>query len=106
MSITTAILLSLLAGFAYLSRRFMGDWFFERPIIMAPLTGLIMGDFHMGLIVGGTLELIFMGAADIGGSVPPNYTIGSILGAAFAISSGQGTETALLVAIPASLLGS
>jgi len=106
MSIVTATLLSILAGFAYFSRRFMGDWFLERPIILAPLTGLIMGDFHMGLIVGGTLELIFMGAADIGGSVPPNYTIGSILGAAFAISSGQGTETALLVAVPAALLGS
>jgi PTS system mannose-specific IID component len=47
-----------------------------------------------------------MGAADIGGTVPPNYTIGSILGAAFAISSGQGIETALLIAIPAALLGS
>ena len=106
MSIFTAIVLSLLAGFAYFSRRFMGDWFLERPIILAPLTGLIMGDFHLGLIVGGTLELIFMGAADIGGTVPPNYNIGSILGAAFAISSGQGIETALLIAIPAALLGS
>ncbi|MHB1651017.1 MAG: PTS system mannose/fructose/sorbose family transporter subunit IID [Desulfitobacteriaceae bacterium] len=106
MSIVTAIMLSLLAGFAYFSRRFLGDWFLERPIILAPLTGLIMGDFQTGLIVGGTLELIFMGAADIGGTVPPNYTIGSILGAAFAISSGQGISTALIIAVPAALLGS
>jgi PTS system mannose-specific IID component len=106
MSVVTALLLSILAGFAYFSRRFLGDWFLERPIVLAPIVGLIMGDFHTGLIVGGTLELIFMGAADIGGSVPPNYNIGAVLGTAFAISSGQGLETALVIAIPAALLGS
>lgn len=106
MSIGTALVLAILAGFAYFSRRFMGDLFLERPIVLGPITGLIMGDFHTGLIIGGTLELIFMGAADIGGSVPPNYNIGSIIGTALAISSGQGIETALLIAVPAALLGS
>jgi mannose/fructose/sorbose-specific phosphotransferase system IID component len=106
MSILTALLLSFLAGFAYFSRRFLGDWFIERPIIVAPIAGLIMGDFQTGLLIGGTLELVFMGAADIGGSVPPNYNIGSIIGTALAISSGQGIETALIIAVPAALLGS
>lgn len=106
MSIGTALLLSFVAGFAYFSRRFMGDLFLERPIVLGPITGLIMGDLHTGLIVGGTLELIFMGAADIGGSVPPNYTIGGVVGTALAIASGQGLETALVIAVPAALLGS
>ena len=106
MSIGTALLLSLLAGFAYFSRRFLGDWYFERPIIVAPITGLILGDLRTLLIVGGTLELLFMGAVDIGGAVPPNYTIGGILGAAFAITSGQDAQAALVIAIPAALLGS
>jgi mannose/fructose/N-acetylgalactosamine-specific phosphotransferase system component IID len=106
MSLGTAILLSLLAGFAYFSRRFFGDWFLERPIVVAPITGLIMGDFHTGLIVGGTLELVFMGASDIGGSVPPNYNIGSILGTAFGIAAHQGIGAAILIAVPAALLGS
>ncbi|MEW9673665.1 PTS system mannose/fructose/sorbose family transporter subunit IID [Ammoniphilus sp. 3BR4] len=105
MSIGTALLLSLLAGFAYFSRRFLGDFYIERPIILAPLAGLIMGDFQTGLIVGGTLEFIFMGVTNVGSSIPPNYAIGGTIGTAFAISSGQGVETALLIAIPASLLG-
>jgi mannose/fructose/N-acetylgalactosamine-specific phosphotransferase system component IID len=105
-SLGTAIILSLLAGFAYFSRRFFGDFFLERPIVVAPITGLIMGDFHTGLIVGGTLELVFMGASDIGGSVPPNYNIGSILGTAFGIAAHQGIGAAILIAIPAALLGS
>lgn len=106
MSITAALLCAFVAGFAYWSRRFLGDWYLERPIIIGPVIGLIMGDLEMGLIVGGTLELIFMGAADIGGAAPPNYTIGAVLGTAFAISSGQDVATALVIAIPAALVGS
>src|SRR5690554_500745 len=47
-----------------------------------------------------------MGAVDIGGSVPPNYTIGAIIGAAYAITSGQDPQAALVIAIPVALLGS
>jgi mannose/fructose/N-acetylgalactosamine-specific phosphotransferase system component IID len=108
MQITTgiALILAFFAGFAYFARRFMGDLYLERAIILGPLNGLIMGDLQTGLILGGTLELIFMGAVDIGGSVPPNLPIGSTLGTAFAISAGLQTEEALLIAIPAALLGS
>lgn len=108
MEITLGIALALafFAGFSYFSRRFLGDLYLERAIILGPLTGLIMGDLPTGLLIGGTLELIFMGAADIGGAVPPNLPIGSVLGTAFAISAGLSLEEALLIAIPAALLGS
>ncbi|WP_062109963.1 PTS system mannose/fructose/sorbose family transporter subunit IID [Bacillus niameyensis] len=106
MNITIAIILALVAGFAYFSRRFFGDWYIERPIIIGPLVGLIMGDLETGLMVGAMLELIFMGAADIGGAAPPNYTIGAVLGTAFAISSNLDVQAALVIAIPAALVGS
>ena len=105
-SVGLSLILAFIAGFAYFSRRFMGDLYLERAIILGPLTGLIMGDLPTGLLIGGTLELIFMGAADIGGSVPPNLPIGSVLGTAFAISSGLTLEEALVIAIPAALVGS
>ncbi|WP_248927956.1 PTS system mannose/fructose/sorbose family transporter subunit IID [Paenibacillus hamazuiensis] len=105
MSVMTAVMLSFLAGFAYFSRRFFGDPYLERPIVLAPIVGLVMGDLHTGLVVGGMLELIFMGVTNVGNSIPPNYTIGGVLGTAFAVSTGQGLETALLIAVPAALLG-
>lgn len=104
--IGTAFILAFIAGFAYFSRRFLGDWYLERAIILGPLTGLIMGDLQTGLLIGGTMELIFMGAADIGGSVPPNLPIGSVLGTAFAISQNLQVQEALVIAVPAALLGS
>jgi len=102
----TAFLVAFVAGFAYFGRRFMGDLYLERPIIIGPIVGLICGDVHTGLIVGGTMELIFMGAADIGGSVPSNYCVGSALGTFFAVANNLSVEQALVIAIPAALLGS
>lgn len=31
----------------------------QRPIVLGPLVGLILGDFQMGIVVGATLELAF-----------------------------------------------
>src|SRR5699024_6724083 len=75
-------------------------------IVLAPIVGLLMGDLQTGLIVGGTLELIFMGAVEIGGGVTANYTIGTIIGTAFAITTGQDAQSALTIAVPAALIGS
>lgn len=105
MTVGQSLLLAFIAGFAYFSRRFMGDLFLERAIVLGPLTGLILGDVQTGLIVGASLELIFIGAADIGGSVPPNLPIGSIIGTAFAIDAGLDPAQALIIAVPAALLG-
>jgi hypothetical protein len=46
-----AAILALLAAFAYFARRFFGAPFIERPIILGPITGLIMGDLQTGLVV-------------------------------------------------------
>lgn len=105
-TIGLALILAFIAGFAYYARRALGAPFIERAIIMAPLTGLIMGDLQTGLLIGGSLELIFMGATAIGGSVPPNIPVGAVIGTAFAISAGLSLEEALVLAVPVALLGS
>ena len=45
-----------------------------------------------------------MGAMQIGAAVPPDVIVGAGLGTAFAIISGKGTETALALALPISIL--
>ena len=68
--------------------------------------GLVLGDFSTGLFVGASLELVFMGAQAIGGSVPSNVAIGSALGTTIAITSGTGLEGAMVVAIPVAVVAS
>ena len=93
------LLISLITGLSYLTRRACGDMQLERPIVLGPLTGLILGDFATGLQLGATLELIFMGAQAIGGAVPSNTAIGSTVGTAIAIVSGTGVEGGTAVAV-------
>lgn len=76
---TEALLIGLLAGLAGVDM-FNGLTHFHRPVV-----GLILGDVHTGLLVGGTLELVWMGMVPLAGAQPPNVVIGGIIGTAFAI---------------------
>ena len=78
----------------------VGNSMIQRPIVMGPLVGLVLGDVNAGLAVGATLELSFMGNVTIGAALPPEITAGGILGTALAIVSGNGTEAALALALP------
>lgn len=44
----------------------VGNSMIQRPIVMGPLVGLVLGDVNAGLAVGATLELAFMGNVTIG----------------------------------------
>lgn len=76
----------------------------DRPIIIGPLVGVILGDPVTGLMVGGSLELVWMGLVGIGTSTPPDVVVGSALATALAIKTGATYETTLALAIPISLL--
>ncbi|MEF9991765.1 MAG: PTS sugar transporter subunit IIC [Romboutsia sp.] len=76
-----------------------------RPIIVGPIVGAIMGDLQTGLIVGGSYELMMIGAMPVGGAQPPNAVIGGIMATVFAISLNLETSAALPLAIPFALLG-
>lgn len=78
----------------------IGNSMVQRPIVMGPLVGLVLGDIQTGLTVGATLELAFMGNVTIGAALPPEITAGGILGTAFAISANSGAEAAVALAIP------
>lgn len=106
MNFFTIFLISLATGLTYFLRRFMGDCQLERPLVLGPVVGLILGDFRTGLEVGASLELVFMGAQAIGGSVPSNVAIGSALGTTIAITSGTGLEGAMVVAVPVAVVAS
>lgn len=78
----------------------IGNSMIQRPIVMGPLVGLVLGDLAMGLQVGATLELAFMGTQAIGSALPPEITAGGVLGTAFAITSGSGVEAAIALCLP------
>ena len=97
--LTQALLLSILASL--LSIEWMNGHFgLSRPLLTGMLTGLVLGDMTQGIMIGATLQLIFMGINGVGAAVPPDQTIGTVIATAFAILSGEGAEIALTLAIP------
>ncbi|WP_072929708.1 PTS mannose/fructose/sorbose/N-acetylgalactosamine transporter subunit IIC [Nissabacter archeti] len=98
-----ALLLGLVAFIAQ-SEYALGTSLISRPVVTGLLTGLVLGDVQTGIIMGATLELAFIGSFSVGASIPPDVVTGGILGVAFAITSGAGTETALLLGLPIATL--
>ena len=98
------ILVALVATLVYMESRIGGQHMLDRPIIIGPIVGLVMGDVKTGIIVGGELELVWMGLVGIGTSTPPDVVVGSALATAFTIKTGASYETTLALAIPISLL--
>ena len=76
----------------------------QRPIVLGPLVGLILGNLQMGITIGATLELAFLGSYSVGAFIPPNVIVGGVLGTSFAISTGKGAEVAFTMAFPIALL--
>lgn len=101
--IVNAILIGLIT-FIGKADYWLGTAMFGRPIVLGAFVGIILGDVSAGVQIGFSLELIFMGMQAIGASVPPDMVVGGVLGTAFAISSGQGAETAIAIAFPAAVL--
>lgn len=96
-------LITLIAFFAYM-HSYVGSTMHNRPIIIAPLVGLVLGDLHSGIIIGATLELVFMGAFPVGASNPPDFVSGSIIATAFVILTGQDISSAVVLAVPIATL--
>ena len=86
------------------SEDLLGTTLLSRPLVLGPLVGWVLGDLHQGVVIGASLELIFMGNIKVGAAIPPDVVTGGVLGTAFAILSGKGAAIALALAIPISIL--
>jgi PTS system galactosamine-specific IIC component len=75
-----------------------------RPIIVAPIAGIILGDLQTGLMVGGVTELAFAGLTPAGGTQPPNPILAAVMGVVLAHTTGAEPTAAMALALPFSLL--
>ncbi|UQS82268.1 PTS sugar transporter subunit IIC [Bombilactobacillus folatiphilus] len=100
-----AILLGFVGVIGVMDSRLLGRSNLEQPLVMSCLVGLALGDLTKGLIVGASLELVFMGMANIGAAAPPDLVLGSVIATAFAILSHTNAQTALTIALPVAILG-
>lgn len=77
----------------------------HRPLIACTMLGAVLGDLQSGIIVGGTLELLALGWANIGAAVAPDSALASVISTILVIVSKQTNDTAIALAIPVATAG-
>ena len=101
--VVKALLVALVAFLASIDEQTFGACMMSRPLFTGPIIGLIMGDMTTGIIMGASLEAMFMGSIMVGSAVPPEVYASSVLSIAVAIQSGAGVGTAVALALPLSV---
>jgi len=82
-----------------------GIFIFGRPLIGGFFVGLVLGDPVTGVIVGATIQMVYLGWMAVGGSFPSDSALAGVIGTAMAIQAGLSPEQAIAVAVPLGLLG-
>ena len=77
----------------------------QRPIIAGPIVGLLLGDLGVGIEIGATLTLVYLGVVGVGAAIPVNQTTATTVTTALTIISGLEPVAAMAVAVPVSVLG-
>ena len=103
-TVLQALLIGIVAAFTCIEGDFMGECKLREPLVTGFFVGLILGDPVKGTIIGGQLQLIWMGATGIGLSAQLDIGCGGTIGTAFAIMTGSGAEVAVALGLPVSIL--
>lgn len=81
------------------------QWQTTRAIVIGPLVGLALGDVKAGLIIGATVELMFLSNVIVGAAQIPDVTMASAIATAIVILGDVPTELAITLAVPVAIFG-
>jgi len=73
------------------------------PLIAGFVAGLLIGDVVTGAVVGASTQLMSLGLVPIGGAVPPDFAVVTVV-ALLLVKGGVDISAAILAAIPAGIL--
>lgn len=104
-TIMQAVLLGATYWLAVGNLPFVGLWSLQRPLVCGFVAGIILGDPVQGAVIGGAINLVYLGFMSAGGSMPADMGLAGVLGTTYAIAGGLDTATALAIAVPIGVLG-
>lgn len=111
MSFITILLIAVIALLAGMEG-VLDEFQFHQPIVACTLIGLVSGYLEEGIILGGSLQMIALGWANIGAAVAPDAALASVASAIIMVKGLGGAtdaqtviDSAIAVAIPLSVAG-
>lgn len=102
--LSQAFLAALAVFICYGGNWITGQTMIERPLVVGLVTGLLMGDMRIGILMGASLEAIFFGTVNIGGVISAEPVTATAISTTFAITTGINHSAALTLAIPVGML--
>lgn len=107
-SFALIIVISFIAGIEGILDEFQ----FHQPLVACTLIGLVTNHLQEGLILGGFLQMMALGWANVGASVAPDVTLASVASSIFMVQGLNGSVTgeyvisaSIAIAIPLSVIG-
>ncbi len=107
MSIISMILVVFVAFLAGMEG-ILDEFQFHQPLVACTLIGLVTGNLEAGIVLGGTLQMIALGWANIGAAVAPDAALASVASAIILVLGGQGVKgvpSAIAIAVPLAVAG-
>ena len=91
----------------------LDEFQFHQPLVACTLIGLVTGHLSEGIILGGSLQMIALGWANVGAAVAPDAALASVASAIImvlalqdgSVDSSTAITTSIAVAIPLSVAG-
>lgn len=103
-SMVLVVIVAFLAGMEGILDEFQ----FHQPLVACTLIGLVTGNLEAGIILGGSLQMIALGWANIGAAVAPDAALASVASAIILVLGGQGVKgvpSAIAIAVPLAVAG-
>lgn len=94
-TILQVVLLTLLAFIKHVDYYGIPMIFVNYAVFWGLITGVVMGDWKTGLVIGGTIQLMQLGVAGFGGSSIPDYGTMAIIATAYGVTLGSDTGLAI-----------
>ena len=105
-SLTQAILLGLFCGIAKCCIPYTaGAFMYNTVIFNAVIVGAVLGDMPHAMMIGASLQLIYLGVIAAGGNQPTDPCLAAYVAIPVAMASGLNTNAAVALAVPVGLLG-
>ena len=112
MSVITIVLIIIIAFLAGMEG-ILDEFQFHQPLVACTLIGLVSGHLTEGIILGGSLQMIALGWANVGAAVAPDAALASVASAIIMVlglkggntSVANAINTSIAIAIPLSVAG-
>lgn len=75
------------------------------PIFIGFVLGMIYGQVAQGLLIGATIQLVYLGVIATGGNVPADDVLAATIAIPIALQTGMSAEVAVGIAVPFGVLG-